>query len=89
MRIGTQLLSASPRGKSRRMASPGSRALTAAARRGPDPGTGTSLAIVGYPVSNETGARPGASDIVAVSSGSPGTRRPDPQWAPSQRTASP
>jgi hypothetical protein len=73
MRIGTQLLSALASREEQANGSPGfSGADGTLLAVVPIPGTGTSLAIVGYPVSNETGAWPGASDIAAVSGGSPG-----------------
>jgi hypothetical protein len=76
MRIGTQLLSALASREEQADSSPGSAGFSGADGTllavVPIPGTGTSLAIVGYPVSNETVARRGASDIAAVSSGSPG-----------------
>jgi DNA-binding response OmpR family regulator len=71
MRIGTLLLS-SPEDQAN-----GSPAFSGGAdgtllAMVPIPGTRTSLAIVGYPVSNETVARRGASDTAGVGSGSPG-----------------
>jgi Transcriptional regulatory protein, C terminal len=77
MRIGTQLLS--PRAS--REEPPGGPASAPAEFAGADgtllavvpiPGTGTSLAIVGYPVSNQITDRRGTSDRAAVSSDSPG-----------------
>ena len=73
MRIGTQLLSALASREEQANGSPGfSGADGTLLAVVPIPGTGTSLAIVGYPVRNETVARRGPSDSAAVSSGSPG-----------------
>jgi hypothetical protein len=76
MRIGTQLLSAPASREEQADGSPGSAGVSGADGTllavVPIPGTGTSLAIVGYPVSNETVAQRGASDIAAVSGRSPG-----------------